>query len=227
MERINIDKSSIKFIRSYTTNEELVNWWNENRHSIGLAFVGRSNVGKSSLINALFGSKTARTSKTPGRTQAINIFTFELAGDQSSTTYYFYDLPGYGHAEVSKAMSKNWMQIMETFFANLNEATLLLNLQDARHPNQNTDQAFYKYINPKYIDIFLVFNKMDKLKKQKERAALNKLKPKIFQDYKFVKNIFFISAEKKTGVEPLEQALISHCLTWQGKLNNDYEIEKD
>ena len=172
--------------------------------------MGRSNVGKSSLINSLFGSKTAKTSKTPGRTQKINVFTFELTKDEEKFQYFLYDLPGYGHAEVNKAMSKNWKIIMDVFFSEMNGKTLLLNLQDARHPNQKMDQKFYDYINPKLVNIFLIFNKLDKLKKQKERAALNKLKPEIIKAYKFVKQIFFVSAEKKDGLDALELALVSY-----------------
>ncbi len=224
-----IKKGSAKFIRAYDSADQILDWWDDNPDAIGLAFVGRSNVGKSSLINTLFGSKTAKTSKTPGRTQKINVFTFELTKDETRKTYFLYDLPGYGHAEVNKAMSKNWQIVMDAFFSSLNGKTLLLNLQDARHPNQKMDQKFYDYINPKLIEIFLVFNKMDKLKKQKERAALNKLKPQIIKDFQHVKQIFFVSAEKKDGVEPLEQALISYLykLTEVEKLSADLQVDTE
>ena len=83
------------------------------------AFIGRSNVGKSSLINSFFGSKTAKTSKTPGRTRQINVFEISLAGMEEGkpNTFYLFDLPGYGHAAVSKAMSANWEKLMANFFA--------------------------------------------------------------------------------------------------------------
>lgn len=219
MERNEIKKGSAKFIRGFQTPEEIERWWVENQHTIGLAFVGRSNVGKSSLINTMFGGKTAKTSKTPGRTQAINVFKFELTKDNTYKKYFLYDLPGYGHAEVNKAMSKNWRLLMDSFFTQLNDQTVLLNIQDARHPDQAMDKGFYEYIDPKEVEIFLVFNKLDKLKTQKERAALDKLKPQIYTNYKHVKQIFFVSAEKKTGVEPLEQAIVSKCLEW--KLQSD------
>ena len=218
--RIQIKKGSAKFIRGFTTPEEINNWWIENADTIGIGFVGRSNVGKSSLINTMFGGKTARTSKTPGRTQAINVFTYELTKDNTYFKYYLYDLPGYGHASVAKSMSKSWMALMDAFFTALNQKTLLLNIQDARHPHQAADQGFYNYINPKLIDIFLVVNKIDKLKKQKERAALNKLKPQIYSDYKHVKQIFFVSAQKKTGVEQLEQAVINFNLNLKNNLDD-------
>jgi len=211
MSKTQIKKGSAKFIRAFDGPEKVIQWWDHNPETRGLAFVGRSNVGKSSLINSLFGAKTARTSKTPGRTQAVNIFTFELTGENNQDKlYYLYDLPGYGHAQVNKAMGRNWQVLMDTFFRYMNPHTLLLNLQDARHPNQETDQSFYDYINPEEVEIYLLFNKIDKLKKQKERAALNKLKPAILERYKHVKQIFYTSAEKKTGVDELEMSLINY-----------------
>ncbi|MDP7320498.1 MAG: ribosome biogenesis GTP-binding protein YihA/YsxC [Bacteriovoracaceae bacterium] len=212
MDKQEVNKGSTKFIRAFDNVDQIYDWWDNHPDAIGIAFVGRSNVGKSSLINTLFGNKTAKTSKTPGRTQKINIFTFELTKDEEKKTYYLYDLPGYGHAQVNKSMSKNWKAVMGAFFEAINSRTLLINLQDARHPNQKVDQQFYEYINTKLIDVFLVFNKLDKLKRQKERAHLNKLKPQIIKDFKTVKNIFFVSAEKKEGVPPLELAMISFLL---------------
>lgn len=204
-----IVKGSPKFLMGLDNLDQIENWWLEHPNSPGIAFVGRSNVGKSTLINSLFGQKTAKTSKTPGRTQKINIFSFQIRGLEDQE-FFLYDLPGYGFAEVSKKMKENWNLIMDSYLRGLNEKTLLFNLQDARHPNQKSDQQFYDYINPKEVEIFLIFNKLDKLKRQKERAALNKLKPEIYKQYKTVKQIFFISAMKKDGVDPLEQAIISY-----------------
>lgn len=211
MENEIIHRGTAKFIMAIDSETQLVNWWENNPEAIGVAMVGRSNVGKSSLINTLFGNKTAKTSKTPGRTQKINIFKFKLHNEEHE--FYLYDLPGYGHAEVNKSMKKNWEALMHTFFVNLNPHTILFNLQDARHPNQNTDKKFYDYINPKDFSIFLVFNKIDKLKKQKEKAALNKLKPQIYSEFKAVKQIFFVSAEKRTGVDAVEQSLANYLFS--------------
>lgn len=209
MKELKIKKGSANFIRAFDQVTQIQDWWQQNPETPGLAFVGRSNVGKSSLINSMFGQKTAKTSKTPGRTQKINIFTFYLENDPEEKLYYLYDLPGYGHAQVSKAMAKNWRVVLTEFFSLMNEQSLLINIQDSRHPNQKSDQVFYDYINAENVPIFLVFNKLDKLKKQKERAALNKLKPQLYKEYKKVKQIHFVSAEKKTGLEPLEGSIIS------------------
>ena len=210
-----INRASTTFVKPLDSVEQIERWWAENPMGVGVAFVGRSNVGKSSLINTLFGNKIAKTSKTPGRTQKINIFTFNLTttkenGEKEELSFFLYDLPGYGHAQVNRAMSRNWEIIMDSFLHSLNGRTLLVSMQDSRHPNQKMDLKFFDYNDPKEMEIFLVFNKLDKLKTQKERAALNKLKPHIFKDYKHVKQIFFVSAEKKEGVPPLEQGLISY-----------------
>lgn len=215
-----INRGKTKFIMAIDSLAQMKGWWEHNQDIIGVAMVGRSNVGKSTLINALFGNKVAKTSKTPGRTQKINIFTFQLHG--SDKEYYLFDLPGYGHAEVSKVMKKNWEALMGCFFEGLNRKTVLFNIQDARHPNQASDQGFYSYVKATEFEIFLIFNKIDKLKKQKERAALNKLKPQIYSEFKSVKQIFFVSAEKKTETLLLEQSLKNFIL---GKemLNQDTE----
>jgi GTP-binding protein len=217
IQKIEIKKGSAKFIRAYDSAADIERWWTENPQAVGIAFVGRSNVGKSSLINSLFGGKTAKTSKTPGRTQKINIFKFELTKDNTYYKYYLYDLPGYGHAQVSRSMSKNWTLVMDAFFSKLNGKTLLLNIQDARHPNQESDKGFYNYIDAKLVNIYLLFNKIDKLKRQKERAALNKLKPQIRKDFDFVKKIFFVSAEKKDGLDLLEKDLVEYFLDLKDK----------
>lgn len=190
-------------------------WLDQNPDVIGVSFVGRSNVGKSSIINALFGSKTARVSKTPGRTREINIFEFELSlnGKKSEMPkFVLIDLPGYGHADVSKEMSRNWDQLMTSFFSRLSPGMMLVNLQDARHPNQESDKAFHQFLKNFTRNAILVFNKMDKLKTQKERAELDKLKPALSKEYKWIRQMYFVSAETKKGLPQVEEAIIAHLL---------------
>jgi GTP-binding protein len=213
MSKLIIKKGSAKFIRAYDDIKDIQRWWVETPSTPGIAFVGRSNVGKSSLINSMFGRGTAKTSKTPGRTQKVNIFTFVLENDPEERRFYLYDLPGYGHAKVTKAMKRNWNDLMTQFFMDMNQKSILINIQDARHPNQEKDQDFYDYIDSEEVPIILAFNKIDKLKKQKERAVLNKLKPQILKDYPTVKNIHYVSAEKKDGLIDLESDIVDFILT--------------
>ena len=210
-----IRPQSAQFKMGISDPAQFEEWLSTHPDIIGLSFVGRSNVGKSSIINALFGAKTARVSKTPGRTREINIFEFELNlnGKRSELpSFYLIDLPGYGHAEVSKEMSKNWDQLMGAFFANLSQGMMLINLQDARHPNQDSDKQFHQFLKNYTRNAILLFNKMDKLKTQKERAELDKLKPALSKEYKWIRQMYFASAETKKGLPQVEDAIVAHLL---------------
>lgn len=210
-----IRPQSAEFKMGISVVAQFEEWLAANQDAIGVSFVGRSNVGKSSMINALFGGKTARVSKTPGRTREINIFTFELNLNGKKTDlpkFFLIDLPGYGFAEVSKEMSKNWDELMGAFFAEVSESMLLVNLQDARHPDQDADRQFYDFIRKYTRKTILVFNKIDKLKTQKERNVLEKLKPVLSKDYKWIRQMYFASAESKKGVPQVEDAIVTHIL---------------
>lgn len=224
-----IRPQSAQFLMGISDVNQFEEWLANNRDAIGVSFVGRSNVGKSSMINSLFGGKTARVSKTPGRTREINIFEFELNlnGKKCDMQKFFLiDLPGYGHAEVSKEMSKNWNQLMGAFFAEVSDSMLLVNMQDARHPDQDADRQFYDFIKNFNRKTILVFNKIDKLKTQKERNVLEKLKPILSKDYKWIRQMYFASAESKKGVPQIEEAIITHFLE-ELELRKEHEDDSD
>jgi GTP-binding protein len=212
-----IRPQSTEFKLGISELSQLESWLNENPTAIGIAMVGRSNVGKSSIINAIFGKSVARVSKTPGRTREVNVFTFQLNqyGKLADLPPFFLiDLPGYGHAEVSKEMSRKWNDLISTFFELISPGMLLINLQDARHPNQSADQRFYDFLQEFNNKSILIFNKIDKLKTQKERAELDKLKPILSKAYKSIRQMYFASAESKQGLPQVEEAIINHLLEY-------------
>lgn len=208
---MNIQKGKTEFLMGIDTVEQLQKWLNEHTFANGIAFIGRSNVGKSSLINSLFGKNTARVSKTPGRTRQVNIFNFIVENKETKSleNFYLFDVPGYGHAEVSKEMGKNWQNLLDTFFNLCSEKILLLNIQDARHPLQESDVLFQKYIQTFNLETYVLFNKVDKLKTQSERSRLKNQMPAIYKEFKWVKQIHFTSAEKGDGIPAVEQAIIT------------------
>ena len=210
-----ICRASAKFRYGMSSLEQLEDWLGKNFHVPSVAFIGRSNVGKSSVINALYGKKTAKTSKTPGRTREINIFEFHLEKDgkpQEEQKFYLFDLPGYGYAKVSKDMQKHWNELMDTFFSMTGKETLMVNLQDARHPGQKSDLEFVKYLKQFQFPAVLVFNKFDKLKKQKDRAVLQKQIKKIKEKSVLFSQFLKVSAESKDGLSNLEKSIIHHLL---------------
>lgn len=207
-----IDRSTTKFQYAINSPTQLKAFLAENKIP-SVAFIGRSNVGKSSLINTLFGKKTARTSKTPGRTQSVNVFTFNVEKDESENQFILYDLPGYGFAKVPNHVKKNWNNLINDFFHFVSPTCLFLNLQDARNPMQKVDMEFYEYIKKYKQEKYLILNKIDKLKSQKERKKLKDSMQDIYAEMKKFKQVFQISAEKRTGVENLEISVVNHLLS--------------
>ncbi len=127
-----------------------------------VVFIGRSNVGKSSLINSLLKIKMARTSNEPGKTRQINYYLI-------NNEFYFVDLPGYGYAKVSGKESAEWKKMIDSFFQsnlNINLAILII---DARREPLESDKIMNEYVNYLRIPYFMILNKIDKLT-QNERA---------------------------------------------------------
>lgn len=169
-------------------------------------FTGRSNVGKSSLINAIFDGKIARTSKTPGRTQAINVFRYTIEKDGEER--FFMDLPGFGYAKVSKQMREHWNETFSYFFEVLPMETIIFHIQDSRHPFTEVDQQFLSFLSRGEFENYLLFNKYDKMKTQKLRAQLDKeiKQQSFFTDY--YERVLKCSAEQRLGLEPIYDKLI-------------------
>jgi GTP-binding protein len=143
----------------------------EKRHWVAdirpeIAFLGRSNVGKSSLINSLLLRKgLARTSNTPGRTQSINFFLINEA-------FYFADLPGYGYARVSKAMRSSWGQMAEEYLAERHQLALCIQLVDARHAPTPLDIQLNDWLVFNNKPHLVVATKADKISKNELRKSI-------------------------------------------------------
>ena len=208
MANFTIDLGQTKFERGINQPTEIKAFL-ANHPQGGIAFCGRSNVGKSSLINALWGSKIAQTSKQPGRTQQINVFSFFLRSSTSGKNlgpYYLYDLPGYGFAEVSREMQQNWQVLMDTFFKFGGPNILLANIRDGRHPQESSDLLFEKMIVALKRPTFIIFNKMDKLHTQKEKATFKRERQTI-ESRLNVQGYFEVTAVDKSSTKNLAQHL--------------------
>jgi GTP-binding protein len=144
--------TSAEFVKSAFSHEH---WIDDRRPEI--AFLGRSNVGKSSLINSLLQRKgLARTSNTPGRTQSINYF---LINDE----FYFVDLPGYGYAKVSKSMRSDWGVMAEEYLSQREQLVLCVQLIDSRHDPTRLDLQLNEWLNFNGKPHIVVATKADKL----------------------------------------------------------------
>lgn len=134
-----------------------------------IAFLGRSNVGKSSLINSLLGRKgLARTSNTPGRTQSINFFLI-------NQRFYFADLPGYGYAKVSKTMRADWGKMAEEYLLKRRELVLFIQLIDARHKPTELDLQLYEWLKFHQKKSIIVATKADKLSNNQLNKSLREI----------------------------------------------------
>lgn len=127
-----------------------------------IAFLGRSNVGKSSVINALVGTKLARTSSTPGRTQSINFFEIRRAG-QPKPELLFTDLPGYGYAKVSREISQDWGRFVDPYLRNRPTLVLCLALIDSNIPPQASDRQLLDFLAATGRSHAVVATKSDRL----------------------------------------------------------------
>ena len=145
-----------------------------------VAFLGRSNVGKSSLINSLLGSREAKVSSTPGRTRAINFFALhEGAGEKMKVrpTLIFADLPGYGYAKIAKSISAEWPKFIEPYLRERETLALCVCLVDTNIPPQENDTQLIVYLKQTQRPFLVVGTKADKLSNNqltKSIAALKK-----------------------------------------------------
>jgi GTP-binding protein len=168
------------------------------------AFIGRSNVGKSSIINALCSQKNlAKTSGTPGKTQLINHFeiTSNSVSKGKQDKWYIVDLPGYGFAKVSQSSRRRWEQMIENYLRkreNLNRVFVLI---DSRHAPQKIDLEFVEQLFKWEIPFTLIFTKSDKEKPAVVARNVKSFFEKLNEILPFLPQGFVTSAEKRTGVD--------------------------
>lgn len=172
-----------------------------------IALVGRSNVGKSTLINALVGSRVAQTSNRPGKTRAIHFYLWNEARKIIA------DLPGYGYARISKGDRKKWEQFIEAYLdcdSNLERAVVLL---DARHGPTEGDERAIEFLNLKGIPVTLVFAKLDTLKNQSQKVQRQKevaLSLEKLRENRLIhgsEEIYWVSSHTQVGLKSLADEL--------------------
>ena len=139
-----------------------------------IAFLGRSNVGKSSVINSLVGTKLARTSSTPGRTRSINFFEIRWPG-KPNPELIFADLPGYGYAKISREISQEWPKFIEPYLHQRSSLALCIALIDVNVPPQEPDRQLLEFLNSSGREFLLVGTKSDRLSHNRLQNALRTL----------------------------------------------------
>ena len=161
------------------------------------AFIGRSNVGKSSLINMLCNrKKLAKTSSRPGKTQLINHF---LINKQ----WYLVDLPGYGYARVSKTQKKTFQKFVTNYFIKRKQLIAAFLLIDLRHKPQTLDLEFMRWLGENYIPFSIVFTKADKLKEKEIKKNTSEYFKTLKDDWEEMPKHFITSSEKSLGRDEL------------------------
>jgi GTP-binding protein len=166
------------------------------------AFIGRSNVGKSSLINALTNhSKLAMTSETPGKTKLINHF---LIND----SWYLVDLPGYGYAKMSKTDRVKLESMNRGYVANRPNLMCLFILIDIRHEAQKIDLEFLEWVAQKKVPMAMVFTKADKIKETLVERQVENYKEVMLQSWEEMPLYFITSAEKRMGMEGILELIV-------------------
>ena len=168
-----------------------------------IAFLGRSNVGKSSLINSLVGSKIAKTSNTPGRTQTINFFQIRRPG-KPNPDFVFADLPGYGYARAPKEVTEKWAQFINPYLENRESLVLCLSLVDVTIPPQQLDLQLMDWMRHMDREFIVVATKADRISNNQLRSSL----PKLCDQMQILPSqIIPFSAKSRVGYEELWAAI--------------------
>ena len=173
----------VKFLTSFGTAGQL-----PPSEKPEIVFAGRSNVGKSSLINRLFNQKSlARVSATPGKTATINFFETE--------SLIFADLPGYGYAKVSRGEKRRWADLIEGYFAQDRDIDLVLSLVDSRHPPSADDRMMLEFLIENELPFVVVLTKIDKLSPRQRQERLEAFR----QELSYGEQLTLLPFSSQTG----------------------------
>ena len=184
-----------------------------NEKKAEYAFIGRSNVGKSSLINALTNNKSlAKISGKPGKTQLINHFLI-------NEDWYMVDLPGYGYAKTSKVLRVRFHKMINDYLLNRKNLICLFVLIDSRHDLQSIDNEFMQFLSENNIPFTMVFTKIDKQGKNTLEKNFNKFKKTMLNDWETLPKHFMTSSVKRTGLKEL--------LSYISELNTDFQSNQE
>lgn len=162
-------------------------------------FIGRSNVGKSSMINLITGlNEMARTSRKPGKTQSINLFEVH-----DEPAWIIADLPGYGFAQVSKSIRGQWASLIDSYLMERGNLMCTFLLLDIRHPRMENDREFMNFLGQNHIPFCILFTKSDKLKPEELKLAVDTYTNAILDDWEELPPYIVTSSVMKTGREDI------------------------
>lgn len=164
-----------------------------------IAFAGRSNVGKSSLINLLLNRRIARVSGSPGKTRTINFY-------EINDAFRIVDLPGYGYAKVSKSISRNWGEMIETYLKSRPDLVKVVQLVDIRHIPTDQDKQMYQWMKHYGLDGLVVATKADKISRNQMINQLSVLRKELGLTES--DRIIPVSSLKRTGMDELSEELV-------------------
>ncbi len=188
-------KPLVKNARFVISNSDIKKCPNDGKPEY--AFIGRSNVGKSSLINMVTGHrKLAMTSATPGKTLLINHF---IINDE----WYLVDLPGYGYSKRSKSQNEQLEHIISSYILDREAMTLLFVLIDCRHEPQKIDIEFFQWLGENGVPFSIIFTKADKLTKTALVSNIASYKKRLLEDWEELPPVFITSSETGLGREEL------------------------
>lgn len=170
-----------------------------NNDLLEYAFIGRSNVGKSSLINSIVNKKNlAKTSSTPGKTQLINHYII-------NNSFYIVDLPGIGYAKTSKKARLQFKEMIESYLIKRSSLECLFMLIDCRHSPQTIDQKFMQWLAENEVPFVITFTKSDKLTKIQLKQNISLYKKEMLKEWIELPKIFITSSKTKTGIDEIKE----------------------